>query len=80
MKQLLNLFSDLPLELKIKILYKSGIITKEAELIRNLNDNLAISLNSLLYMYGGKSYTKHLVNMGVLKHYENHIDIIYIIG
>jgi hypothetical protein len=80
MNQLIKLLNDLPLELKIKILYKSGIITKEAQLIKDMNAGLEIPYKDLLYMYGGKSYTKHLINMGILKHYEKHIDIIYIVG
>jgi len=75
-----NFMRDLPIELYIKIMYKSGVISKEAQLIKDMKNNLMIPFENVIYMDGGKSFVKHLVNMDILKEYHEYIDIIYIIG
>ena len=76
-----ELMNQLPLELYLKIKYKSGFITKEAQLIKDMVASLMFPFESIIYMDGGISYSKHFVNMGVLNEYSDYyIDYIFIVG
>jgi hypothetical protein len=71
---------SLPIELYAKIMYSSGVISPEAKLIKEMDKNLIIDYDRIVYMEGGKSYVKHLVNMGILKSefsYDEDIDTLY---
>jgi len=76
---------DLPLEIYVKIMYKSGLCSPEAQLIKEMNNHLLIKFEDIVYMEGGLSYTNHLVNMGILRksiEYYGYgsIEYIYFIG
>ena len=62
-----NLFNNLPLELKLKIRYKSGFITNEGKIIKDFNENLYIKKNDCIYPQD-ISYIEHLIKIGELKH------------
>ncbi len=82
MNQTLDIFmKNLPLELYVKIMYKSGLCSPEAQLIKNMNNRLFIPYENVIWMHGGKSYINHLTEMGILKkHYHSYIEYMYIIG
>lgn len=85
MNQLTKHMHDLPLEIYSKIMYKSGICSPEAQLIKDMNNHLPIKFEDIVYMEGGLSYTKHLVNMGFLRdsiecYGYGSIEYIYFIG
>jgi hypothetical protein len=68
-----NLFNNLPLELKIKIMYKSGLISNEAKIIKEFNETLYIKKKDWVYTGNQAlpySYIDHLVNIGELKREE----------
>lgn len=63
----LDLIYQLPFELQIKILYKSGFITNEAKIIKDFNENLYIKIKDCVDGFGDVSYIEHLLNIGELK-------------
>ncbi len=71
---------ELPYELYCKIMYSSGVISLEAKIIKELDKNLIIPFDSVVYMHGGISYVRHLKNLGILKTNYDYIQYIYIIG
>lgn len=70
-----NLYNKLPLELKIKIMYKSGLQTNISKIIKDFNENLYIKIEECVYPKE-KSYIQHLTNIGLLKHIYDLEDII----
>jgi len=77
---LVKLMSELPIELYIKIMYGSGLISPEAQLIKDLFDNLIISYDQVEYMWPEKSFVKHLIEMCVLHENYDFITYIYFIS
>lgn len=80
MNELVNHMADLPIELYAKIMYGSGICSPEAQLIKFMNYQLIIPFDRVEWMVDGKSYVRHLVEMGVLQTNFDYIDYIYIVG
>ena len=82
MNQTLDIFmKNLPLELYVKIMYKSGLCSPEAQLIKDMNNRLFIPYENVVWMHGGKSYINHLIDMGVLsQHYNRFIEYLFIVG
>jgi len=77
---LVKLMSELPIELYIKIMYGSGLISPEAQLIKDLFDNLIISYDQVEYMFPEKSFVKHLTELCVLHPNYDFITYIYFIS
>ncbi len=63
MKNIWDLFYQLPFELQNIIRYKSGLQTKEAKIIKDFNENLCIKKEA--WVEGG-SYIEHITNIGYL--------------
>lgn len=82
MSELHDFMKDLPIELYVKIMYKSGICNPEAKLIKDMNNSLIIPFESVIWMHGDNTYIKHLTNMCVLQNvaYKDFIEFIYLIG
>jgi len=75
----------LPLELYVKIMYKSGLCSPEAQLIKDMMNNLIIPYENVIWISGGQSYINHLIHMGILRESIEHygygsIEYIYFIG
>jgi len=77
---LLQKMNELPIELYAKIMYGSGLISPEAQLIKDLFDNLIISYDQVEYMFPEKSFVKHLIEMSVLHENYDFITYIYFIS
>ena len=77
---LVKLMSELPIELYAKIMYGSGQISPEAQLIKDMLDNLIISYDNVEYMFPKKSFVKHLIEMCVLHPNYDFITYIYFIS
>ena len=77
---LVQKMSQLPIELYAKIVYGSGLISPEAQLIKEMIDNLIISYDNVEYMFPEKSFVKHLVEMCVLHPNYDFITFIYFIS
>ena len=85
MNQLTKHMHDLPLEIYSKIMYKSGLCSPEAQLIKDMMNNLIIPYENVIWIYEGKSYINHLIDMGVLResiqiYGYGSIEYIYFIG
>ena len=72
--------NDLPIELFAKIVYGSGLISPEAQLIKDMIENLIISYDNVEYMFPKKSFVNHLVEMCVLNKNYDFITFIYFIS
>jgi len=72
--------NDLPIELYAKIMYGSGVCSPEAQLIKDMLDNLIISYDNVEYMFPEKSFVNHLVEMCVLNPNYDYITFIYFIS
>jgi len=77
---LVKLMNDLPIELYAKIMYGSGICSPEAQLIKQMIENLIISYDNVEYMFPEKSFVNHLVEMCVLHPNYDFINYIYFIS
>ena len=77
---LVQKMNELPLELYVKIMYKSGICSPEAQLIKNMIDNLIIQYDQVEYMFPEKTFVNHLVEMCVLHPNYDFINYIYFIS
>jgi len=72
---------NIPIELYVKIMYKSGLCSPEAQLIKDMNNNLAIPFENVVWSYNGTTYINHLIVMGILKnHYHRFIEYLFIVG
>jgi len=67
---LVELVGSLPNELKIKILYHSGFITKEADIIKSFFSNMLFKLEDVIYFKNSpsKSFPRLLTSCGYLVH------------
>ena len=72
--------NDLPIELYAKIMYGSGVCSPEAQLIKDMIDNLIISYDQVEYMFTEKTFVNHLVEMCVLNTNYDFINYIYFIS
>ena len=77
---LVKLMNDLPIELYAKIMYGSGVCSPEAQLIKDMIDNLIIQYDQVHYMFPEKTFVKHLVEMCVLQKNYDFITFIYFIS
>ena len=77
---LIQKMNDLPIELYAKIMYGSGVCSPEAQLIKDMLDNLIISYDNVEYMFPEKSFVNHLVEMCVLNPNYDYITFIYFIS
>ncbi len=77
---LVKLMSELPIEIYAKIMYGSGICSPEAQLIKDMIDNLIIQYEQVEYMFPQKSFVKHLIEMCVLHENYDFITYIYFIS
>ena len=75
-----NYMKKIPLELYVKIIYKSGLCSKEAQIIKNMNNSLIIPFDNVIYNKNGNTYINHLINMNILKKQYFYIEYIYFIG
>tara|TARA_R100001591_G_scaffold105117_1_gene113036 strand:- start:314 stop:556 length:243 start_codon:yes stop_codon:yes gene_type:complete len=76
-----NYMKNLPIELYSKIMYQSGLCSPEAQLIKDLNRNLIIPFENVIYNKNENTYINHLINMGILKnHYHRFIEYLFIVG
>ena len=77
---LIQKMNELPIELYAKIMYGSGVCSPEAQLIKDMLDNLIISYDNVEYMFPKKSFVNHLVEMCVLNPNYDYITFIYFIS
>jgi len=77
---LIQKMSQLPIELYAKIVYGSGLISPEANIIKEMIDTLIIQYEQVEYMHPEKSFVNHLVAMCVLHPNYDFISYIYIIS
>ena len=75
-----NYMKNLPIELYAKIMYKSGLCSPEAQLIKNMNNSLIIPFDNVIYNKNGNTYINHLIDMNILKKHYCYIEYIYFIG
>jgi len=77
---LVKLMNELPIELYAKIMYGSGLISPEANIIKEMIDTLIIQYDQVEYMFPQKSFVNHLVEMCVLHPNYDFITYIYFIS
>ena len=77
---LIQKMDELPIELFAKIMYGSGVCSPEAQLIKDMIDNLIISYENVEYMFFEKTFVNHLVEMCVLNKNYDFITFIYFIS
>ena len=77
---LVQKMNELPIELYAKIMYSSGLISPEAQLIKQMIENLIIQYDQVEYMFPEKSFVNHLVEMCVLNPNYDYITFIYFIS
>jgi len=77
---LLQKMNELPIELYAKIMYGSGLISPEANIIKEMIDTLIIQYDQVEYMFPQKSFVKHLIEMCVLHENYDFITYIYFIS
>jgi len=77
---LLQKMNELPIELYAKIMYGSGLISPEANIIKEMIDTLIIQYDQVEYMFPQKSFVNHLVEMCVLHPNYDFITYIYFIS
>jgi hypothetical protein len=77
---LVKLMSQLPIELFAKIMYGSGVCSPEAQLIKDMIENLIIQYEQVEYMWPQKSFVNHLTEMCVLNKNYDFITYIFFIS
>ena len=77
---LVKLMNELPIELFAKIMYGSGVCSPEANIIKEMIENLIIQYDQVEYMFPEKSFVKHLTEMCVLNKNYDFITFIYFIS
>ena len=75
-----NYMKKLPIELYSKIMFQSGLCSPEAQLIKDLNRNLIIPFENVIWIHNGTTYINHLIDMCILKKHYDYIQYIYFIG
>jgi len=77
---LVQKMSQLPIELYAKIMYGSGVCSPEANIIKEMIENLIIQYENVHYMWPEKSFVNHLTEMCVLNKNYDFITFIYFIS